>query len=109
VRSGSKTSTHYFSSSGGPDSDPIKSVTGHVTSNLYFCIWCDLHVTSCGLVRPGREMSKHYFSYPGGPGVDPIKSAWDTLRKTYTSTSGAICVSHSAVWCIRGAKCCGDP
>jgi hypothetical protein len=56
--------------------DPIKSVMGHVTSNLCFCIWWDMHVTSCVLVCLGCETSTHDFSYSGGPGADPIKSAW---------------------------------
>jgi hypothetical protein len=33
---GHKMSTHYFSSSGGTDTDSIKSVQGHVTLNLFF-------------------------------------------------------------------------
>jgi hypothetical protein len=33
---GHKMSTHYFSCSGGTDTDSIKSVQGHVMLNLFF-------------------------------------------------------------------------
>jgi hypothetical protein len=36
---------HYFSFSGGPDADTIKSALGHITLNLCFCIRCELRVT----------------------------------------------------------------
>jgi hypothetical protein len=36
---------HYFSRSCGPGADPIKSALGHVTSNLCFCIRCDMWIT----------------------------------------------------------------
>jgi hypothetical protein len=38
VRPGPEMSMHYFSCSGGPDAISIKSVSGHVTPNLCFCI-----------------------------------------------------------------------
>jgi hypothetical protein len=38
VASMCKTSTHYFSCSGGTDLDSTKSVLGHVTPNLCFYI-----------------------------------------------------------------------
>jgi hypothetical protein len=50
-----------FSSLGGPDVGPTKSVLGHVTPNLYFCIRCDSRVMWCILVYPSREMLTHYF------------------------------------------------
>jgi hypothetical protein len=43
--SGHKISEHYFSCLGGLDAVSIKSVSGHVTLNLYFCIRWDLQVT----------------------------------------------------------------
>jgi hypothetical protein len=43
--SGRKTSTHYFSRSGGPGAVFIKSAPGHVMPNLCFCIPWDLWVT----------------------------------------------------------------
>jgi hypothetical protein len=56
VRPGRETSTHYFSSSGAPGALSIKTVPGHVTLNLSFCIQFDLWVMYCILVRSGREM-----------------------------------------------------
>jgi hypothetical protein len=35
---------NYFSCSGGADVVSIESVSGHVMSNMYFCIQCDLRV-----------------------------------------------------------------
>jgi hypothetical protein len=67
-------STHYFSCSGGTDVVSIKGEPGHVTPNLYFCLWWDLRVTLCILVRPGHEMSTRYLSGSGGPGAVCIKS-----------------------------------
>jgi hypothetical protein len=40
-----KTSMHYFSCSGGPGVVSIKSSSGHLVPNLYFCIRWDLQVT----------------------------------------------------------------
>jgi hypothetical protein len=45
VHSGSETSMHYFSFSGGPGAGPNRRVLGHVTLNLCLCIPCDLDVT----------------------------------------------------------------
>jgi hypothetical protein len=42
VRPACETSMHYFSCSGGPNAVSIKSVPGHVMSNLCFCILWDL-------------------------------------------------------------------
>jgi hypothetical protein len=66
---------HYFLYSSGPDADPIKCAVGHVTSNLYFCIPCDLGVRYCVLVPPEHETLMHYISCSGGPDADPMKSA----------------------------------
>jgi hypothetical protein len=73
VRSGCERSIHYFSSSGVPRAVSIKSVSGHVTLNLCFCIRWDLRVMYCIPVHPGRETSKHYFSCLGGSGAVSIK------------------------------------
>jgi hypothetical protein len=70
-----ETSTHYFSYSGGTGAVSLKSASGQVTSNLCFCIWCDMPVTYCISVHPGREMSMHYFSCSCGTGMDSTKSA----------------------------------
>jgi hypothetical protein len=43
--SGRETSTHYFLCSGRPGAVFLKSVPGHVTPNLCFCIRWDLWVT----------------------------------------------------------------
>jgi hypothetical protein len=44
---GRETPTHYFSCSGGTGMDFTKSVVGHITPNLCFCIRWDLQVTHC--------------------------------------------------------------
>jgi hypothetical protein len=43
--SGCQISTHYFSCSVGTGSDSIKSLMGHITANMCFCILWDLRVT----------------------------------------------------------------
>jgi hypothetical protein len=43
--SGHKTSTHYFSCSGGTSTDSRKNLLGHVTMNNCFCMQWDLWVT----------------------------------------------------------------
>jgi hypothetical protein len=65
----------YFSFSGGPDAVSIKSVSGHITLNLCFCIWWDLWIMLYITVHSGCKMSVHYFSCLGGPDVVSIKSA----------------------------------
>jgi hypothetical protein len=45
VRPAHKTSTHYFSWSGGPCALSIKSAVGHNRPNLCFCFQWDLWVT----------------------------------------------------------------
>jgi hypothetical protein len=60
-----ETSTHYFLCSGGLGAVFLKSVSGHVTPNLCFCIRWDLRITQCIPLRPGRETSTHYLSCSG--------------------------------------------
>jgi hypothetical protein len=68
-------STQNFPYLGGPDAVSIKSASGHITPNLYFCIRYDMRVTLCILVCLAHEMSMHYFSCSGGPGAVSIKCA----------------------------------
>jgi hypothetical protein len=75
MRMARKTSTHYFSCSGGLDTDSTKSAPGHVMPNLSFQIRLDLWVMSCILLHPGHETSTQYISCSGGPGTDSTKSA----------------------------------
>jgi hypothetical protein len=65
--------THNFLCSGGPDAVFIKSMSGHDTLNLYFCIRWDLHVMLCVPVLLGQETSTHYFSCSGGAGADRVE------------------------------------
>jgi hypothetical protein len=67
-------STPYFSFSGGPGTVSTEGAPGHVTMSLYFCIWWDLQVTYCILVRPGRKMLTQYFPCSSGPSTDSTKS-----------------------------------
>jgi hypothetical protein len=67
-------SMHYLSFSGGPDAVSIKSIPGHVTLNLYFCVLLELQVTVCIPVRLGHEMLTQYFSSSGWPGAVSINS-----------------------------------
>jgi hypothetical protein len=57
----------------------VKSVSGHLMPNLYFCICWDLRVTYCIPVRQCRETLMHYFSCSGGTGTDSTKVHRDTL------------------------------
>jgi hypothetical protein len=75
VCTGCKTSTNYFSCSGGPGVDSIKRTLGHITLNLCFYIWWALWVAQCIPVRPRCETLMHYFSYSGGPGAVFLKRA----------------------------------
>jgi hypothetical protein len=84
-------STHYFSCSGGPDAVSIKSGLGHNASSLCFCVWWDLWVTQCILVRLGYEMLTHYFSFSGGIVRFPKKVRRDMLQRTCVFASGGIC------------------
>jgi hypothetical protein len=50
--SGHETTMNYFSSLGGPGAVSIKSMLGHITPNLWFCIWWDLQVMYSIVVHP---------------------------------------------------------
>jgi uncharacterized membrane protein YsdA (DUF1294 family) len=71
---GRETSSHYFLCSGGLGAVFLKSVSGHVTLKLCFCIWWDLRITQCIPLRPRRETSTHYFLCSGGLGAVFLKS-----------------------------------
>jgi hypothetical protein len=75
VHPGPETSMHYFSCFGGTGMDSIKTVKGHITSNLYFSIWWDLRFMLCILVQPGHETLTNNFSCSGGTSTDLTKSA----------------------------------
>jgi hypothetical protein len=90
-----KTSTHYFSCSGGPGAVSIKSTERHVTSSLCFYIRWDLRVIDCILGSLGREMSVHYFSCSGGPDVVSPKSASTHVTPNLCFASGGIYGSRS--------------
>jgi hypothetical protein len=48
----------------------------------------------------------HYFSCLGGLGVVSIKNTPGHFTSNlFFSTSGGICESLSAFWCVRGSKC----
>jgi hypothetical protein len=52
-------------------------------------------------VRPGPERSTHYFSCSFGTGTDTIKSVPGHVTLNLWFSSGGICGSHSAYWCVR--------
>jgi hypothetical protein len=72
-------SMHYFSFSGGPGAVSIKSMSGHITSKLCFCIWWEQRVTYCILEPPGYKTPTRYFSCSAGPDAVSIKSAPGTI------------------------------
>jgi hypothetical protein len=74
MRPGLKTSTQYFSCSGGPNAVSIKSLLGNVMLNICFHTRCVLGVTWCIPMCLGHEKRRHYFSCSGGTGTDSTKS-----------------------------------
>jgi hypothetical protein len=68
-----------------------KSMSGHIMSNLCFCIWRELLVKKCILVGLGCETSMHYFSCSVGTSAGSIKSVSDTLRQTSVFASDGFC------------------
>jgi hypothetical protein len=61
MRPGRKMSTHYFSRLGGPSAVSIKSVPGHVTPNMRFCIQWDLHHIVHSNVSRARNVTTLFF------------------------------------------------
>jgi hypothetical protein len=57
VRPWPKTSTHYFSCSGGPNAVCIKSALGHVTLNLHFLhlLGSMSHIVDSDVSRVGND------------------------------------------------------
>jgi hypothetical protein len=116
------TSMHYFSFSFGTGSDFTKSVTGHVTLNLHFCIWYGFqkkHDGTCytelaffasgGIYRSRRALRcvrgakprRTIFHARVVPIRIPQKARRDTLRRTCVFASDRICRSRSALWNVR--------
>jgi hypothetical protein len=95
---------HNFSCSGGPCPVSLKSAAGHVSLNLYFCIWLDIRVTQCTPVHRWGKTLMHDFSSPGGIATDSTKIGPGTLCQTCVFASGGICRSRSAFGCVQGTK-----
>jgi hypothetical protein len=55
-------------------------------------------------MRPGREMTSHYVSGSGGLDAVSRKSTSGHIALNLCSTSGGICGSCSAFWCVRAVK-----
>jgi hypothetical protein len=89
-------STHYFSHSGGSGKVSRKSKEGNIALNLCFCIWCDLPVTECSLMRLRHETSTHYFSCSSGPDAVSKKSTLGHVALNLCFASRGICRSGSA-------------
>jgi hypothetical protein len=89
---------------GWADMNSIKSVSQHVTPQLFFCSRWDLRVILYIALRPGRETSTHYFSCLGETTTDSTKRCQDTLRRTCVFASSDLCGSCSAFRCLWGVK-----
>jgi hypothetical protein len=59
--SGHKTSKHFFSCSSGTAMDSTKSVLGHVTPNLCFCIRWDLRLIVYSNASMARNINALFF------------------------------------------------
>jgi hypothetical protein len=75
VPPGHEMSVHYFSCSGGTSAVSIKSTSGHVMSNLCFCIRWKMQVTLYISIHLGHDTVMHYFSSPCGTGTDSTETA----------------------------------
>jgi hypothetical protein len=104
ARLGLETSTHYFSCSGGTNTDSTKerqdmSHRPRIITSYGIC-------GSPSAFRHVRGM-KHRCTISHawvGPVRIPRKACWDTLQRICVFTSSGICGSCSAFWCVRGVK-----
>jgi hypothetical protein len=98
AKSGRETSTHYFLCSGGLGAVLLKSVPGHVTPNLCFCIRWDQRVTVHSTASGAQNIEALFFML-GCPWC-----SFQKLRRTCVFVSGGIYGSCSALRYIRGTK-----
>jgi hypothetical protein len=104
VPPGDETSAHYISCSSETGAVSIKSASGQVMLNLCFCIWWDMRVTYCILVRPGAKHRRTIFHAHVGPVWNPQKSAPSHITPNLCFASGGFYGSHSALRCVRVTK-----
>jgi hypothetical protein len=62
-----------------------KSVPGHFTPNLCYCIQWDLWGTQFIPVHLGHETLKYYFSYSGGTGMNSTKKRGGTFHTEHVT------------------------
>jgi hypothetical protein len=105
MRLGHEKWSHHFSCLGGSGTDSTKSASGHITQNMFFCIWWDLRVTYCILAHPCHETLLRYFSYLGWTGTDLTKSTLGHVTLNLCFASSWIYRPHNAFRCVWGVKC----